>query len=194
MSHVNSDPNMLKECPFDKSHKIAASRFQNHLIKCRKSHPDKDKLLETCPYNATHRYSPDEKIQHLLECPDGKAATRNLRESRRVESQQLSNSNAVSATPRSIPVNMNLNNDDEDWDDAIEEPKCSVLISKNEIHVIDDVKPLQPITGPNSLHSDKHSVSNRKSERRKSIEEEDLDNSQQKRSKLIAMGRGSWKR
>jgi hypothetical protein len=31
-----TDPNDLKTCPYDSSHKIAAYRFQTHLIKCKK--------------------------------------------------------------------------------------------------------------------------------------------------------------
>lgn len=40
------------ECPYNKSHQIIKSRFQTHLVKCRKSYPGAAK--ETCPFNPTH--------------------------------------------------------------------------------------------------------------------------------------------
>jgi len=43
------------QCPYDKSHQILNYRFQTHLVKCAKNHPDKNLIV--CPFNSTHLYS-----------------------------------------------------------------------------------------------------------------------------------------
>uniref|UniRef100_A0A2A4JAK0 CHHC U11-48K-type domain-containing protein n=1 Tax=Heliothis virescens TaxID=7102 RepID=A0A2A4JAK0_HELVI len=53
-------------CPYDKSHRIAKSRIQHHIVKCQKSWP---KLL-ICPFNATHRYPEHLIKEHCYSCPD----------------------------------------------------------------------------------------------------------------------------
>lgn len=38
------DGNDLFVCPYDDSHRVAAKRFVRHVIKCRKNHPNADKV------------------------------------------------------------------------------------------------------------------------------------------------------
>lgn len=42
----------LVECPYNRAHQILSSRFELHLVKCRKQHPNAEKA--TCLFNATH--------------------------------------------------------------------------------------------------------------------------------------------
>lgn len=42
----------LFECPYNKAHQLSKARAQFHLIKCRKSYPNVEKVR--CPFNATH--------------------------------------------------------------------------------------------------------------------------------------------
>lgn len=62
------DPDRLMVCPYDESHRIKAKRFQHHLLKCRKNHPDKD--FVTCPFNAKHVMLRHEIRYHVSRCPD----------------------------------------------------------------------------------------------------------------------------
>lgn len=45
-------------CPYNSSHQILRCRFQVHLVRCRKSHPDAKKVV--CPFNVTHRLNEQE--------------------------------------------------------------------------------------------------------------------------------------
>jgi len=65
------DPHALLVCPYDEVHVVSVLRFQRHLLKCRKNHPDKD--LVKCPYNATHILLRDKLRSHLSVCPDKRA-------------------------------------------------------------------------------------------------------------------------
>ena len=51
-SAIGSETDLLV-CPYDKSHLIMRKRFQVHLVRCRRSHPNANKV--TCPFNVTHR-------------------------------------------------------------------------------------------------------------------------------------------
>ena len=62
------DPEELMICPFDEVHKIKAKRFQHHLLKCRRNHPDKD--FVSCPFNAKHLMLRSEVQNHVTRCPD----------------------------------------------------------------------------------------------------------------------------
>lgn len=62
------DPEELMICPFDEVHKIKAKRFQHHLLKCRRNHPDKD--FVSCPFNAKHLMLRSEVRHHVTRCPD----------------------------------------------------------------------------------------------------------------------------
>lgn len=46
------------QCPYEKSHIILKHRFQTHLIKCKRSHPDIQ--LEICPFDQTHHVAKNE--------------------------------------------------------------------------------------------------------------------------------------
>jgi len=59
----------FKSCPYNKSHVMAASRFQIHLVKCRKQNPEKAALIDICPYNNIHHVYKDQMEQHLVVCP-----------------------------------------------------------------------------------------------------------------------------
>ncbi len=67
-----ADNNLLKICPYDSSHKIPACKFQMHLIKCAKSHPEISRQMQTCPFNSTHIVFGSEFDNHIHECPDKK--------------------------------------------------------------------------------------------------------------------------
>ncbi|EDO37175.1 predicted protein [Nematostella vectensis] len=55
-------------CPYDPVHIISAKRFQYHILKCRKNHPDKD--FVTCPFNAKHIMLRPDLRHHIARCPD----------------------------------------------------------------------------------------------------------------------------
>ncbi|XP_076290760.1 uncharacterized protein LOC143214070 [Lasioglossum baleicum] len=59
------DPVVL--CPYNKSHVIARSRLQKHIVKCEKQYPEHYKVM--CPYNATHRLHKSEIEEHIVTCP-----------------------------------------------------------------------------------------------------------------------------
>jgi hypothetical protein len=65
-----SNDSIMKTCPYISSHKIHPSKFQAHIFKCAKSHPEIAKQMEVCPFNALHRMFGSEMDKHLLECPD----------------------------------------------------------------------------------------------------------------------------
>ncbi|XP_078047112.1 uncharacterized protein LOC144475266 [Augochlora pura] len=54
-------------CPYNKSHLIAKSRIQKHIVKCEKNYPDNYKVM--CPYDATHRLFQEEFEEHIITCP-----------------------------------------------------------------------------------------------------------------------------
>jgi len=62
------DPEKLLVCPYDEVHLIKAKRFQHHLLKCRKNHPEKD--FVNCPFNAKHVMLRSELRHHVSRCPD----------------------------------------------------------------------------------------------------------------------------
>ena len=62
------DPERLLVCPYDEVHMIKAKKFQHHLLKCRKNHPDKD--FVNCPFNAKHVMLRSEIRHHVSRCPD----------------------------------------------------------------------------------------------------------------------------
>ncbi|CAC5402741.1 unnamed protein product [Mytilus coruscus] len=99
MANYIPDPEQLMECPYNKSHRVAAKRFQNHLMKCRmvSNEPtrytdSRGTLLDliftdnercgsnfrnnpgrgfaTCPFNATHEMHKSKLRKHIENCPD----------------------------------------------------------------------------------------------------------------------------
>lgn len=57
MNNVRGYSNTV-QCPYNPSHQILAERFQTHLVKCRKQHPDSEKVQ--CPLNVTHWVNKEE--------------------------------------------------------------------------------------------------------------------------------------
>ncbi|KAI8116391.1 Gametocyte-specific factor 1 like protein [Lucilia cuprina] len=51
-SAIGSETDLLV-CPYNESHLILRKRFQVHLIRCRRSHPNAPMIV--CPFNVTHR-------------------------------------------------------------------------------------------------------------------------------------------
>uniref|UniRef100_A0A665SXN9 Zgc:56699 n=1 Tax=Echeneis naucrates TaxID=173247 RepID=A0A665SXN9_ECHNA len=64
----NYDQDKILQCPFDKNHKMRASRFPYHLIKCRKNHPKLASELKPCPFNARHLVPGHEMTHHIETC------------------------------------------------------------------------------------------------------------------------------
>ena len=109
----NTDPNAIKTCPYDSSHKIAASRFQTHLIKCKKAHPELAKSFEICPFNASHRCLGSELKNHVLNCPDNRVLEEQLR------SMKSKQEKRCTLPEPSSSQNTISNEDDEDWGNLI---------------------------------------------------------------------------
>ncbi|NXG20828.1 GTSF1 factor, partial [Grallaria varia] len=65
-----SDPERLVQCPLVKDHRIRASRFPYHLVKCKESHPEIAKKLGTCPFNARHLVPRQDLTDHIMKCSD----------------------------------------------------------------------------------------------------------------------------
>ena len=57
-----------KTCPYDPGHPILSHRMAQHIIKCRKNHPEVN--MKTCVFNATHVIPKKDFLVHILECPD----------------------------------------------------------------------------------------------------------------------------
>ncbi|CAF1084906.1 unnamed protein product [Brachionus calyciflorus] len=55
-------------CPFDPNHKVRSSRFESHIIKCKKQYANLG--IDVCPFNAKH-VTPRSQIRtHIATCPD----------------------------------------------------------------------------------------------------------------------------
>nr|ACO10875.1 Gametocyte-specific factor 1 [Caligus rogercresseyi] len=55
------------QCPFEISHRILPSRFQYHLVRCKRSHPHVH--LKICPFNSTHYLEEQKFSEHVANCP-----------------------------------------------------------------------------------------------------------------------------
>ncbi|XP_023294785.2 gametocyte-specific factor 1 homolog [Lucilia cuprina] len=66
-SAIGSETDLLV-CPYNESHLILRKRFQVHLIRCRRSHPNAPMIV--CPFNVTHRVNKVELEWHVSTCPD----------------------------------------------------------------------------------------------------------------------------
>ncbi|KAK4878835.1 hypothetical protein RN001_011341 [Aquatica leii] len=94
-------------CPFDKTHCIAQSRLQRHIIKCSRNFPKHF----VCHFNALHRFlTKEEQVQHIMLCPN-KSFTQPWRYVSRSEKNW--SSSAPVHTPNAQTFNMEL----EDWSD-----------------------------------------------------------------------------
>ncbi|XP_068161702.1 gametocyte-specific factor 1-like [Antennarius striatus] len=104
------DPDKLRQCPFDKSHQIRASRFPYHLIKCRNNHPKLARELKTCPFSACHLVPEHELRHHIETCKH-----------RKPDQQDCEGSTGFckSRAPVRTWVNPNLT---EDWEEAADGP------------------------------------------------------------------------
>ncbi|XP_013792246.2 gametocyte-specific factor 1-like [Limulus polyphemus] len=71
---TRDDP--MVNCPYNKAHRVSRSRIQSHILKCRKTHQDRQ--LETCPFNAQHRIEKELKHDHIMNCPDRAAVDREI--------------------------------------------------------------------------------------------------------------------
>ncbi|XP_067634928.1 gametocyte-specific factor 1 homolog [Eurosta solidaginis] len=56
------------QCPYDKSHVILKTRFQVHLVRCKKNHKGVGK--KTCPFNVTHIVDECDLDEHVKTCPN----------------------------------------------------------------------------------------------------------------------------
>ncbi|XP_029363323.1 gametocyte-specific factor 1 [Echeneis naucrates] len=101
----NYDQDKILQCPFDKNHKMRASRFPYHLIKCRKNHPKLASELKPCPFNARHLVPGHEMTHHIETCQNRIS----------VESEECTNMNGhwKSQVPNNAWVKPNMT---EDWD------------------------------------------------------------------------------
>nr|ACO11280.1 Gametocyte-specific factor 1 [Caligus rogercresseyi] len=55
------------QCPLEISHRILPSRFQYHLVRCKRSHPHVH--LKICPFNSTHYLEEQKFSEHVANCP-----------------------------------------------------------------------------------------------------------------------------
>ncbi|XP_049283127.1 uncharacterized protein LOC125763736 isoform X2 [Anopheles funestus] len=55
-----------RECPFDPLHKIAAKKFAQHLVKCKRQHPDVK--LVTCHFDTSHLVKEEMLREHMKTC------------------------------------------------------------------------------------------------------------------------------
>ena len=53
-------------CPYNKAHEILVTRWDNHLIKCRKQHPNSGIVI--CKYVWSHHIPKEEIKSHEKEC------------------------------------------------------------------------------------------------------------------------------
>ncbi|XP_075742648.1 uncharacterized protein LOC119185078 isoform X4 [Rhipicephalus microplus] len=58
---------LMRTCPYDSQHKVKASRYLIHLMKCRKTHSKED--FSRCPFTAEHVVPADKLMDHIYCCP-----------------------------------------------------------------------------------------------------------------------------
>ncbi|XP_046976115.1 gametocyte-specific factor 1-like [Vanessa cardui] len=64
---ANPAPRQMVSCPYNKSHQLEHYRMHIHLQKCRKQHPNCNKV--TCPFDTTHVVNDVELDYHVSVCP-----------------------------------------------------------------------------------------------------------------------------
>ncbi|XP_037942063.1 gametocyte-specific factor 1 homolog isoform X1 [Teleopsis dalmanni] len=57
-------------CPYNSLHTMPKNRLQQHLIKCKRQHPNV--VVRTCKFNLTHVLKESDYQEHVLNCPDRK--------------------------------------------------------------------------------------------------------------------------
>ncbi|XP_028177197.1 gametocyte-specific factor 1 homolog [Ostrinia nubilalis] len=60
-------PNQMITCPYNKAHQVEHYRMHIHLQKCRKQHPNCNKVI--CPFDSTHVVNDVELDFHISSCP-----------------------------------------------------------------------------------------------------------------------------
>ena len=60
--------NVLKECPYNKNHKIQQHKFMAHIFKCGDKKNFKSGEIITCKANNIVRYHMSDKLTHDLDC------------------------------------------------------------------------------------------------------------------------------
>lgn len=102
---------VLEICPYNPAHRVeAGSRFQCHLIECRKDHLDVPEII--CKFNHTHRVKEPEYQHHMYTCPDRHVVVRELVHIRNDRDMQFK-SKLAQASEVITPVS------DENWDDEL---------------------------------------------------------------------------
>jgi hypothetical protein len=78
---------LSRYCPYDRSHKVLAKRFQYHIIRCAKVNDMSTSDTFTidccqayphirrvkCAFNATHLTAPNDLFKHMSTCPDNQS-------------------------------------------------------------------------------------------------------------------------
>ena len=82
-------------CPYNPSHLVPETRFQVHLVRCRRSHQDTDMVV--CSWNSTHVLPKGELKEHERNCPDSLKFLRSSVGSSVTTSSSFGGSNANSA-------------------------------------------------------------------------------------------------
>lgn len=104
MATFNQWNNPLKICPYNPNHRVSASKFAGHLVKCQ-AKPELPSLME-CPFNAEHRVSVAEYANHIEMCP-------NLIHSHPMEMEAIALNNPGAQQKKQTPKK---STNDECWD------------------------------------------------------------------------------
>ncbi|XP_004872883.1 gametocyte-specific factor 1-like [Heterocephalus glaber] len=62
------EPEALKICPYNPTHRMPASRLQYHLASCKKKNPNIAKKMANCKYNACHVVPIKRLEEHEANC------------------------------------------------------------------------------------------------------------------------------
>ncbi|XP_064545800.1 gametocyte-specific factor 1 homolog [Drosophila montana] len=68
---MDTDPNAMVYCPYNKAHKMLRKKLQQHILKCRELYKDEIELL-VCPFNKAHLIPEPEFLPHTRSCIDRK--------------------------------------------------------------------------------------------------------------------------
>ena len=126
------DPNERIVCPYDPVHVISAMRYQMHIVKCRKNHPDKDFIA--CPFNAKHIFLRPELRSHLARCPDKQTLDADVVQATCDETGEqwhLKGDTSLPVSRYTMPA------DDEDWDAEVEDRRAT-LEKKQEMESVEN--------------------------------------------------------
>uniref|UniRef100_A0A182PVA6 CHHC U11-48K-type domain-containing protein n=1 Tax=Anopheles epiroticus TaxID=199890 RepID=A0A182PVA6_9DIPT len=112
---------MVAICPYDKNHVILVERFSNHLLRCRRQHPNAKKVI--CPINSAHHVPEPELSLHTKNC----AAVESFKHpSSTNQISPAQTSMSVGAVDSSVEAESRPREDvpsnEENWDDMDEPP------------------------------------------------------------------------